>query len=131
MKIILAPAKQMKTADDDYSWRDLPVYLEKTESETAYYVTYYMRLKENDMILGETGRLFAEDLESAIRKIKNLPWHATVYDYVYPKRFNGIYITDIGSEIGMIQGNEKGIREFDSLATWNTILVEGYARAEY
>ena len=31
MKIILAPAKQMKTADDDFSWRDLPVYLEKTE----------------------------------------------------------------------------------------------------
>lgn len=111
--------------------KDKEVYLEKTESETADYVTYYMRLKENDMILGETGRLFAEDLESAIRKIKNLPWHATVYDYVYPKRFNGIYITDIGSEIGMIQGNEKGIREFDSLATWNTILVEGYARAEY
>ena len=111
--------------------KDKEVYLEKAESETADYVTYYMRLKENDMILGETGHLFAEDLESAIRKIKNLPWHAAVYDYVYPKRFNGIYITDIGSEIGMIQGNEKGIREFDSLATWNTVLVEGYARAEY
>jgi len=111
--------------------KDKEIYLEKSISEETEYVTYLMKLKENGMIIGKTGRGFAEDLESAIRRIKNLPWHATVLDYVYPKRFSGIYITDIGSEIGMIQGNETGIREFDSLATWNTVLAEGYAKAEY
>jgi cytoplasmic iron level regulating protein YaaA (DUF328/UPF0246 family) len=31
MKIILAPAKKMKRADDDFAWRSLPVFLNKTE----------------------------------------------------------------------------------------------------
>ena len=111
--------------------KDREVYLEKADSGYSEYCVYHMILKENGMILGETDRAFAEDLEKAIRKIKNLPWHAQIRDYVYPKRFNDIYIVDVGSEIGMVLGNETGIKEFDSLATWNIVLAEGYARAEY
>ena len=70
-------------------------------------------------------------MEKVLRKIKNLPWHAPILDYVYPKRFNGIYIMDIASEIGMMQGDEIGITEYDSLITWNIVLAEGYARVEY
>ena len=105
--------------------------MEKAASGYGEYCVYHMILKENGMILGETDRAFAEDLEKAIRKIKNLPWHAQIRDYVYPKRFNDIYIVDVGSEIGMVLGNETGIKEFDSLATWNIVLAEGYAKAEY
>ena len=111
--------------------KDREVYLEKAGSGYGEYCIYYIVLKENGMVLGETGREFADDLGTAIRKTKNLPWHAQIRDYVYPKRFNDIYIVDVGSEIGMIRGNETGIKEFDSLATWNIVLAEGYARAEY
>lgn len=111
--------------------KDHEVYLKKADSGYSEYCVYYMILKENDMILGETDRTFAEDLEKAIRKIKNLPWHAQILDYVYPKRFNDIYIVDVGSEIGMVLGNESGVKEFDSLTTWNIVLAEGYAKAEY
>lgn len=110
--------------------RGKEVYLQKVEVSNGY-VTYDLVLKENDRHLGRTSKWFAEDLNDAIRQIKKLPWHATLHDYLYPKRFSGIYILDVASEISMVQGNEKGIREFENLVTWNTILVEGYAKAEY
>ena len=111
--------------------RGSEVYLEKTDERVDGYISYHLILKDRDLLLGETGALFGDDLENAIRKTKNLPWHATVHDYVFPKRFGGIYIMDIASEIGMVLGNETGIREFDNLTTWNIVLAEGYAKAEY
>ena len=121
---------QQYIRDNIDTLRDRELYLEKTASGNEY-VSYSIKLKHNDMIIGETGRAFAEDLESAIRKVKNLPWHASVMEYVYPRRFSEIYIMDVASETGMIQGNETGIMEYDSMAVWNIVLAEGYARAEY
>ena len=106
------------------------VYLEKNENSGGT-VTYSLILKENDMVLGNTSAQFANDLDLAIRKIKNLPWYAQIFPYIYPKRFSGIYIVDVASEIRMPLGNEVGVREFGNLITWNTILAEGYAKAEY
>ena len=94
-------------------------------------MTYSLVLKENGMVLGKTSDQFGEEMETALRKIYNLPWHVSVYENNFPKRLNGIYIVDVASEIRMLRGNETGIREFGSLGTWNIVLAEGYAKAEY
>lgn len=107
------------------------VYLKKDEEGASNTITYSLILKENDMILGKTGDQFGKDLEDAIRRITNLPWYAPIFPYVFPKRFNGIFISDVVTEIGMALGNEIGIREFGNLTTWNIVLAEGYAKAEY
>ena len=114
-----------------YSLKGKEVYLEKNDELSGRTVTYSLILKENDMVIGNTSAQFAKDLETAIRKIKNLPWNAPIFSYVYPKRFNGIFIVDVASEVRMPLGNEIGVREFGNLTTWNTVLAEGYARAEY
>ena len=87
--------------------------------------------KESGMVLANTSREFATDLNDAIRKAKKLPWNASIYNYLYPKRFNDIYITAFGSEIGMMQGNEVEVKEYTGIITWNVLFVEGYAKAEY
>ena len=107
------------------------VYLKKDNILSDGSVIYLMVLKENDMALAYTSQNFSDDLCNAIRQIKNLPNHARVYEKLFPSRMSGIYIADIASEIGIAQGQEKDIAEHDGLAVWNTLLVEGYAKAEY
>ena len=114
-----------------YRLKGSEIYLEREYAYINDYITYRIILKENGMVIGETSQSFAEDLESALRTVKHLPWHAKVHDYVFPKRFSDIFITDVASEIGLLQGDEKGIREFDSFGTWNIVLAAGYARVEY
>ncbi len=93
--------------------------------------TYDLIIKSTGLKIARTSDSFAQDLDDAIHQIKNLPPYATVYDNLYPKRFSGLYISDVASEISMLQGNEMGVKEYDGLVTWNTVLVEGYAKAEY
>ena len=106
-------------------------FLEKREYRENGDVVYNLVLKETGMVIARTSADFARDLDEAIRKIKKLPWHASIYDDLYPTRFNNIYINDVTSEISMVQGNEVGIKEFDGLVTWNSVLIEGYAKADY
>ena len=113
-----------------YSLVDREVYFERQETETDY-VIYNVIDKENGMVLANTSREFATDLSEAIRKAKKLPWNASIYNYLYPKRFNDIFITAFGSEIGMMQGNEVEVKEYTGIITWNVLFVEGYAKAEY
>lgn len=105
--------------------------LEKCDHRENGHVVYNLILKENGLCLARTSADFAQDLDDAIRQTKKLPWHASIYDSLYPKRFSGVYALDIDSEISMIQGNESGVREYEGLIAWNTIVVEGYAKAEY
>ena len=107
------------------------VYLEKAGYSYTGVMTYSLILKENGMVLGKTSDQFGDEMESALRKIYNLPWHVAVYENNFPKRLNEIYIADVASEIRMIQGSETGIRDFGNLGTWNIVLVEGYAKAEF
>ena len=107
------------------------VYLQFDKMLSDGSVSYQLRLRENDMLLAVTSQAFSSDLCSAIRDIKNLPSYAKVYERIFPPRLSGIYITDIASEIGMVQGQEKDVIEHDGFATWNTLLLEGYAKAEY
>lgn len=113
-----------------YSMVDREVYFERQGNENDY-VIYDVVDKESGMVIANTSREFAADLSDAIRKAKKLPWNAAIYNYLYPKRFNDIYITAFGSEIGMMQGNEVDVKEYTGIITWNVLFVEGYARAEY
>ena len=82
-------------------------------------------------IIATTGIEFVNDLENAIRQLKNLPPNANVYDSLFPSRLVDVYITDISSSVGMVKGNEFGLIEYGDRICWNTLIVEGYARAEY
>ena len=117
--------------DNLNSLKGKEVYLEKAGYSYNGFMTYSLILKENGMVLGKTSEQFGEEMETALRKIYNLPWHVSVYENNFPKRLNGIYIVDVASEIRMLRGNETGIREFGNLGTWNIVLAEGYAKAEF
>jgi hypothetical protein len=106
------------------------VYLQKDKVLSDGSVSYHLRLRENDMLLAVTSQSFSADLCNAIRDIKNLPIYARVYEQLFPSRLSGIYITDIASEIGIAQGQEKDLIEHDGFVAWNTLLIEGYAKAE-
>jgi len=111
--------------------RTLPgqeVYLERTSDKG---VVYDIVLRKNNLRIGKTSSTLAADLKTAIRATKNLPQNANIYDYLYPKRFSGLYVMDVASEIGICLGDEKGIKEFGDMITWNTLIPYGYARAEY
>lgn len=107
------------------------VYLKRYKVHFDGNVTYQLILRENDMVLAFTSQDFSYDLCEAIRKIKNLSSFAHIYEQLYPIRFSGIYIADIASEIGIAQGEEKDVVEHEGLTTWNTLMLEGYAKAEY
>ena len=107
------------------------VYLKRDKVHSDGTVTYQLILRENDMVLASTSQDFSYDLCEAIRETKNLPSFARIYEQLYPTRFSGIYITDIASEIGLAQGEEKDVVEHEGLTTWNTLMLEGYAKAEY
>ena len=40
MKVILSPAKKMIRADDDFAWRDLPVFLDDSKKLLAELRSY-------------------------------------------------------------------------------------------
>lgn len=107
------------------------VYLKRDKVHSDGSVTYQLILRENDMVLASTSQNFSYDLSEAIRETKNLPSFARIYEQLYPMRFSEIYIVDIASEIGMAQGEEKDVVEHEGLITWNTLMLEGYAKAEY
>ena len=111
--------------------KDKEIYLEKKEGKNADYITYNIILKHNGMKLGETGEMFADDLEKTIRYIKNLSWRVNVYDGLFPKRFSGIYVMDVASKIGIAQGDELGVIEYGELVSWNIVLIAGYAKTEF
>ena len=104
------------------------VYLERSNDNG---VVYDIIMRKNNLWIGKTSSSFAADLKTAIRATKNLPPNAILYDYLYPKRFSGLYVMDVASEIGICIGNEKGIKEYGDMITWNTLIPYGYARAEY
>lgn len=107
------------------------VYLRKDRFYRDGTISYAIVLRETEQVLAFTSKSFSDDLSSAIRQIKNLPRYAPVYENLYPAAFSGIYITDIASEIGMIQGLEKDVVEHEGFVAWNTLLIEGYSKAEY
>lgn len=107
------------------------LFLQKRDYYENGYVVYDLVDKRTGLVIARTSESFSQDLEDAIRRIKNLPWHASIYDGLYPKQFTGIYINEVSSEISMVQGNEAGVTEYDGLVTWNTVHIEGYAKAEY
>lgn len=107
------------------------VYLRKDRYLGDGVIGYVLVLKENDMVLACTGESFSNDLSEAIRQIKKLPKYARVYENLFPSRLTSIYIVDVSSEIGITQGNEKDVTDHDGISTWNTLLLEGYAKAEY
>ena len=107
------------------------VYLKKGNMLDDGSFCYVLVLKENDMELAYTSQNFSSDICDAIRQIKNLPNHARVYENLFPGRFTDIYINDISSEIGIALGNETDVVQHDDTVTWNTLMLEGYAKAEY
>jgi len=107
------------------------VYLKRDKVLSDGSVCYLLVLRENDLVLASTSQTFSADLCAAIRNIKNLPNYARVYEQLFPSRFSDIYIADIASAIGIAQGGEIDVVEHDGMVTWNTLLLEGYAKAEY
>ena len=88
-------------------------------------------LEGESTVLGQTDINFFDDLSQAIRQIKGLSNGIVVYDHLYPLEFREIYITDISSEIAIMRGFEVGVEDFGGMVTWNTLKIEGYAKAVY
>lgn len=107
------------------------VFLEKSSESNSDLVIYNLILRSSGKIIAKTSEEFYADLQQAIKNVKKLPRQAAVYEYLFPQRFTGLYITEIASEIGIAKGNEIGIVEYGEIVTWNTLLVDGYAKAEY
>ena len=107
------------------------VYLSKSYIQTDGYIYYDVILAYNNKKIGKTSKEFFLELTQAIRSIKGLSNKWEVFDYLYPLEFRGVYITDIASEISMFRGFEKGVQDFGGITTWNSILIEGYAKAIY
>lgn len=92
---------------------------------------YNLYIEGTNRVFATTGSDFINDLEDAIRQLKNLSPNIKVYDSLFPARLVDIYVSNIATSIGMVRGNEFGVNEYGDRICWNTLIVEGYARAEY
>lgn len=105
-------------------------YLKK-RNDFAVNRGYNLFIEGSNKVIATTGPAFIDDLEDAIRQLKNLSPGARVYDSLFPSRLVDIYVSDIATSIGMVRGNEFGVIEYGDRICWNTLIVEGYARADY
>ena len=122
MKIIISPAKKMKT-DDVLPWRDLPAFLEKTDRLlAALRAMPAARLKSlwkcSDAIAGENlRRLERMDLRRGLTPAI-LSYEGIQYRYMAPDVFTDAQFDYLQEHLRILSGFYGLLRPFDGVAPY-------------
>ena len=102
--------------------------LKKCSQGVKPYVTYSVTLEDQDnIILGLTGRWFAEELESAIQSIFENSSKVT-YKW-FPNSFCDVFVGDITSHISS-EMSPEGAKSFGEVSIWSGFTIAGFAYVE-
>ena len=80
--------------------------------------------------LGQTGSLFAAELDQALRRLKNLPSDADIYDYVYPHAFDNLYADKTITCLSAASSAPKAAKTFGSMSIWTGVAISGFAAVD-
>lgn len=102
--------------------------LKKCPQGTRPYVTYSVVIEDQEKtVLGYTGRKFAEELDSSMRRIFKIT-SSIKYD-IFPHAFCDVYVGSITSHIssGTIP---EGARVFGDVSLWTGFTITGFAAVD-
>lgn len=123
MKIIISPAKKMKTDTDSLPWRDLPLFLEKTDRLLAALRELpAARLKRlwkcSDVIAEENiGRLAAMDPRRRLTPAI-LSYEGIQYRYMAPDVFTDEQFAYLQEHLRILSGFYGLLRPFDGVTPY-------------
>ena len=123
MRIIISPAKKMRVDTDSLPWRDLPVFLPKTEIlKERLRELSYEQLKKlwkcNDKIAEQnTQRLRCMDLEERLTPAV-LAYDGIQYQYMAPSVFSDKEFAYIQERLRILSGFYGVLRPFDGVTPY-------------
>ena len=96
------------------------------------WVTYFLEAEVEGakVKLGQTGSLFAAELDQALRRLKNLPSDADIYDYVYPHAFDNLYADKTITCLSAASSAPKAAKTFGSMSIWTGVAISGFAAVD-
>ena len=110
---------------------DTSVKLIKCPENTRKYVTYKVVVEEpRYIILGYTDKIFAIEIERALKKIFNLPPHLDVFFSHYPNEFFDIYIDEIITCISSANIDVPAAKVFGNMKIWYGFSITGFAKIQ-
>lgn len=123
MRIIISPAKKMNVDTDSLSWRDLPVFLPKTEQlAKALQAMGYDELKKlwksNDSIAAvNVERLANMDLHTRLTPAL-LAYEGIQYQYMAPSVFTNLEFDYVQEHLRILSGFYGVLRPFDGVTPY-------------
>lgn len=123
MKIIISPAKKMNVDTDTAAWRELPAYLEKTQTLMEYmkgldYAACKKIWKCNDKLAELNYRRFQEmDLKKALTPAV-LSYEGIQYQYLSPKVLEEPALTYLQENLRILSGFYGILKPFDGVAPY-------------
>lgn len=123
MKIIISPAKKMRTDTDNLPWRDLPAFLPRTEELLSVLRDMsYEELKKlwkcNDQIAAlNVERLASMDLRSYLTPAV-LAYEGIQYRYMSPGVFSDLEFAYIQEHLRILSGFYGVLKPFDGVTPY-------------
>lgn len=108
---------------------DTRLKLLKCPESDAPYIIYKLVPEENEkLVLGYTGKTFADSIQRALKRIYNSPYRvSTKY---YPKIFSDVYVDNLITCISVSGKNLQGAKTFGDFGIWMGFTVSGFAQME-
>ena len=136
MQIIISPAKKMRTDTDSFIWKDLPVFLSRTEVIfTELKKLSYEELKAlwkcNDKIAAQNvERLQTLDLHKALTPAV-MAYEGIQYQYMAPGVFSQEELAYVQDHLRILSGFYGLLRPFDGVIPYRlemqaTLSVDGF-----
>lgn len=106
---------------------DARLVLHKCPEGVFPYLAYQMVLEDNqNIILGYTGKQFADGIQRAIQRIYNVQWN--VYYQSYPNTINDIYVDNLVTCISVSGKELPGAKTYGDISIWSGFTVSGFAQ---
>lgn len=104
------------------------VYLKKCPEGTRKYITYEIVIEEpRYLTLGYTGKVFAVELEHALKRILDLN-NVDVYYKIFPNELENIYIDEIITCISGANVKLPAAKNFGDMKIWYSFSIVGLAK---
>lgn len=110
------------------------ILLFKCPEDTKSYIVYsIIAVVPDDKAIyhiGYTSKAFSNDLETAIKDIKGIPYFRRLYYNLYPEVLNDIYIKSITTCVSH-NTSLPGSKNYGDMSIWTGYTITGFADAEY
>lgn len=103
----------------------------KCPKDTERYIKYDIIIEEPQYLkLGCTGKLFAIELEMALKRIFKLSWNCDVYYEYFPNEFCNVYVDELITCISGASVDIPAAKVFDDMKIWSGFTITGLAEID-